>query len=110
MLIVLFIASILAGATAAIVGFGIGSFLTPVLALSVGFGPAIAAVGIAHFVGSTLRFWLLKSDVNRKVLFSFGVLSAAGGLIGAFLQGWSSGPMLAVTFGGLMILAGFSGL
>jgi|GEM_PF-2177259 len=54
--VILCIINILAGATAAIVGFGIGSVLMPVLALNVGFGPAVAAVGIAHFVGSTLRF------------------------------------------------------
>lgn len=106
--ILLFVLGICTGGTAAIVGFGIGSFLTPVLAMSMGFGVAVAAVGIAHFFGSLLRFWLLRREVNRKVLFSFGILSAAGGLTGALLQGWATSSALAVVFGGLMVLAGLS--
>lgn len=109
-LTILFVLGIVTGGTASMVGFGIGSFLTPVLALNVGFGPAVAAVGIAHFFGSAVRFWLLKRSVNRKVLFSFGILSAVGGLLGALLQSWASSPILAIIFGGLMIFAGVSNL
>lgn len=109
-LTILFVLGIVTGGTASIVGFGIGSFLTPVLALKVGFGPAVAAVGIAHFFGSAVRFWLLKKSVNRKVLFRFGILSAIGGLLGALLQGFSTSPVLALVFGCLMIFAGVSNL
>lgn len=107
---ILFVLGIFTGGTAAIVGFGIGSFLTPVLAMQIGFGPAVAAVGIAHFFGSAVRFFLLKKEVNRKILFSFGVLSALGGLTGALLQGVATSPVLAVVFGCLMIFAGISNL
>jgi len=106
----LFILGILTGGTAAIVGFGIGSFLTPILALKTGFGVAVAAVGGAHFVGSALRFWLLRKEVNRKVFLSFGILSAIGGLGGALLQGWAANAALAIVFGGLMVLAGVSNI
>jgi uncharacterized membrane protein YfcA len=106
----LLILGILTGGTAAIVGFGIGSFLTPILAIKTGFGVAVAAVGIAHFVGSLLRFWLLRKEVNRKVLVSFGILSAVGGLTGALLQGWAANAALAMVFGGLMVLAGVSNI
>lgn len=108
--ILLFILGICTGGIAAIVGFGIGSFLTPILAISTGFGVAIAAVGIAHFFGSVVRFWLLRKDVNRRVLFRFGILSAVGGLAGALLQSWAASSALAVIFGGLMIFAGVSTL
>jgi uncharacterized membrane protein YfcA len=107
--ILLFILGIFTGGTAAIVGFGIGSFLTPVLAIKTGFGVAVAAVGIAHFVGSLLRFWLFRQEVNRRVLLGFGILSAAGGLAGALLQG-AGNAALAIVFGGLMVLAGVSNI
>ncbi len=107
---ILFILGIFTGGAAAIVGFGIGSFLTPILAIKTGFGVAVAAVGIAHFFGSALRYWLLRKAVNRKVLVSFGILSAAGGLLGALLQSWASSALLAIVFGSLMILAGLSNI
>jgi uncharacterized membrane protein YfcA len=108
--VLLFVLGILTGGAAAIVGFGIGSFLTPILAIKTGFGVAVAAVGIAHFIGSLLRFWLLRKEVNCKILLSFGVLSAAGGLAGALLQGWTASATLAIVFGGLMVLAGMSNI
>jgi uncharacterized membrane protein YfcA len=51
----LFLASILAGAIAALAGFGIGSFLTPLLALSVGTKEAVIAVSIPHLVATGTR-------------------------------------------------------
>lgn len=106
----LFIAGIVAGGIAAVAGFGIGSFLTPILAVRTGFGVAVAAVSIAHFCGSALRFWLLRHDINRRTLISFGLLSAVGGLLGALLQSSLASTALAVVFGCLMVLAGVSGL
>ena len=80
------IVSALAGALAAVTGFGIGSLLTPVLALQVDTRLAVAAVSIPHVVGTALRFWLLKGGVDRQVFWSFGLTSAAGGLTGALLH------------------------
>lgn len=108
--ILLFLLGILAGAVASITGFGIGSFLTPFLALRNGFGVAVAAVSIAHFLGSSLRFWLLRHAVNRRTLISFGLLSAGGGLLGGLLQAQASGTILSVVFGCLVIFAGVSSL
>ena len=45
-------ASIAASMIAAVTGFGIGSLLTPVLALQVGTRLAVAAVAIPHFIGT----------------------------------------------------------
>ncbi len=62
---------------------------------------AIAAVSVPHVIGTALRFWLLKGGVDRKVLGSFGLTNAAGGLAGAALQGWLGNRWLNVVFGGL---------
>lgn len=101
----LLIASALAGgAVAAVTGFGIGSLLTPALALQVDARLAVAAVSIPHVVGTACRFWLLGGRVDRKVLWSFGLTSAAGGLAGALLQERASSPVLMMLFGALLLL------
>jgi uncharacterized protein len=98
-------AALLAGAVAAVVGFGIGSLLTPALALETGTKLAVAAIAIPHFVGSAQRYWMLRRHVDRRVLLGFGITSAAGGLTGALLHTWFSSRMLSAVFGALLVLA-----
>ena len=100
--------SALAGALASITGFGIGSLLTPLLALRMDTRLAVAVVSVPHVVGTAVRFWLLSGRVDRRVLVSFGVTSAAGGLTGALLQGVASNRWLTVLFGGLLLFAAVS--
>lgn len=100
--------SIVAGAVAAVTGFGIGSLLTPVLALQVDTRLAVAAVSVPHVIGTAVRFWLLRGGVDRRVLWSFGLTSAAGGLAGAALYGWASNRWLSAVFGALLLFAAAS--
>src|SRR3954471_18804671 len=81
----LFVAAVLGGAIAALSGFGIGSVLTPLLALSVGTKRAVVAVSIPHLVATSIRFWNLRHKVDRHLLANFGIASAVGGLLGAWL-------------------------
>jgi uncharacterized membrane protein YfcA len=69
---------------------------------------AVAAVAIPHAVGTAVRFWLLQGHVDRRVLWSFGLTSAAGGLVGAALHGWTSNRWLEALFGGLLLFAALS--
>src|SRR4051794_36712035 len=80
---VVLLAAIAAGAIAAVSGFGIGSLLTPLLAIAAGTKTAVAAVSIPHLVGTALRFWWLRKSLDRGVFWRFGLTSAAGGLLGA---------------------------
>ncbi|MGQ0701635.1 MAG: TSUP family transporter [Gemmatimonadales bacterium] len=102
--------AVVAGGIAAVTGFGIGSLLTPALALKTGTKLAVAAIAIPHFIATAQRFWLLRRHVDREVLLGFGVASAVGGLGGALLHTQVSSAALAVVFGGLLILAGVSEL
>lgn len=104
------IVGVVAGAIAAVAGFGIGSLLTPLLALQVGTKVAVAAVSIPHLLGTALRFWLLREHIDRRVLWSFGLTSAAGGLIGALLHSRANNPVLTLVFAGLLVFAGVMGL
>ena len=94
------------GAVAAVAGFGIGSLLTPALALSAGTRLAVALVALPHLAATAYRLWLLRREVDRGVLLSFGLASAGGGLLGAVLHGFVASPMLAVVLGLLLIFAG----
>jgi hypothetical protein len=95
-----------AGAVASVAGFGIGSLITPALALRVDLKTAVAAASVPHFVGTAIRFWLVRDHVNRSVLQRFGLMSAAGGLAGALLHASASSPSLATVFGSLLVFAG----
>ena len=87
-------AALIAGGIASIAGFGIGSVLTPTLSLWINARLAVAAISIPHLIGTTLRFWLLKGRIDRRVLGSFGIPSAVGGIAGAFLNSMVTSPAL----------------
>ena len=103
-------AGIVAGAIAAISGFGIGSILTPLLAAWIGTKLAVAVVSIPHFIGTALRFVVIRKHVDRRVLWSFGATSAAGGLAGAILHIWLRSAILGYVLGALLVFAGISGI
>jgi uncharacterized protein len=100
------LASIFGGAVAAISGFGIGSILTPLLATKLGMKLAVAAVAIPHVTGTAIRFWLLRRSLDRRVLLTFGVTSAIGGLAGALLHNRIGGPVLTIILAILLIFSG----
>jgi hypothetical protein len=104
------IVGLVAGALAAVAGFGIGSLLTPILALGTGAKLAVAAVSIPHLVGTIQRFWILRGHVDRRVLVWFGLTSAGGGLVGAILNAGGTNRAIALVFGVVVILAGASEL
>lgn len=108
--LILAIVAVVAGGIASLAGFGIGSLLTPLLAMKMGTVVAVSGVSIAHFCGTALRSFLLRKSVNKKVLISFGLTSAAGGLVGALLHNTFQNIVLTIIFGCLLILAGASGL
>jgi uncharacterized membrane protein YfcA len=109
-LFAVFATGILSGATAAIAGFGIGSLLTPLLALHMDMGTAVAAVSIPHAVATSIRCWRLWDSIDWVVLRRFGLVSAAGSLAGALLYARLGGPALTAVLGFLLILTAVAGL
>lgn len=96
--------AVLAGATASVVGFGIGSLLTPLLAIRFGTSVAVAAVTVPHIVATAIRCWRMRMHVDWAVLRRFGLLSAAGGLLGALLYTRLGSPTLTRILGALLVL------
>lgn len=105
-----FLFAMLAGAVAAISGFGVGSLLTPLLSLRYGAKLAVAIVSVPHLIATAARFLGLRRHLDWKVFLNFGILSAVGGLLGALLNAWANSPALAIVFGCLLLFAGISGL
>ena len=95
------LAAVVSGGVAGISGFGIGSILTPLLAVQTGTKIAVALVSIPHVIATAVRFWGLRHAVDRRVFINFGILSAIGGLLGALLNGKANSPALGLVFGGL---------
>jgi uncharacterized protein len=106
--LVVLCAGLFGGAVASIAGFGIGSLLTPAIAATTGTKLAVALVSIPHAIGTSIRFWRFRRDVDWKVVRSFGITSAAGGLTGALLNTWATSRALELVFGCLLVLAGAS--
>ena len=103
-----FLAAAFGGAVASVAGFGIGSLLTPVIAAAAGAKLAVAAVSIPHAIGTSIRFWRFRRAVDWRIVRSFGMTSAAGGMAGALLNTYTTSRALAIVFGSLLVLAGGS--
>jgi uncharacterized membrane protein YfcA len=100
----LLVVGVLSGATASVVGFGIGSMLTPLLAMSVGMSTAVALVAVPHAVATAVRCWRLRASIDRLVALRFGVMSAIAGLGGALLLSQIESNDLTRVLGALLIL------
>jgi len=98
--------AIVAGGLASVAGFGIGSLLTPVLALTLGIKLAVAVVAIPHFAATAVRLWTLRRHVDRHIFGRFGLASALGGLVGALALTYVSTAHLVILFGILLVSAG----
>jgi uncharacterized membrane protein YfcA len=67
-------------------------------------------VSVPHLVGTALRFALIRRHLDRRVLVTFGITSAIGGLIGALLHVWLKSVVLSYVLGGLLVFAGLMGV
>jgi uncharacterized membrane protein YfcA len=101
---------ILSGATAAVIGFGIGSLLTPFLLTRLEPHLAISVVALPHLIATGIRYVHYRQWVHRTVLLRFGVPSALGGLLGAVLQGTLRSAALVSVLAILLILTGIANL
>ena len=107
------VVALAAGAVAAVTGFGIGSFLTPLLALQFDTRVAVAIVSVPHFVASVARFATLWRRADRRAVIMFGSFSVLGSLAGALLSVSRRGPTevgVSIALGVLLMLGGFSAL
>jgi uncharacterized membrane protein YfcA len=104
------LAAMVAGGIASIAGFGIGSILTPLVAAQYGMKTAVAAVSIPHVIATVVRFWRLRAYVDGRVFLGFGLMNAAGALIGAVAHVYVASAVLTVVLAVLLLFAGLIGV
>lgn len=102
--------ALVAGMVASVVGFGIGSLLTPTLALQMDMRLAVAAVSGPHFLATAYRWWLVRAHVDPGVFKGFGLASALGSLLGALLGLLWTSEWLALLLAALLLFVGIGGL
>lgn len=100
----------LSGATAAVVGFGIGSLMTPLLLTRFAASTAVGLVALPHLIATAVRFVRHRHGIDRTVLKRFGIPSAFGGAAGALLQGHLRSETLVTILAVLLILTGIANL
>src|SRR5688500_17568791 len=98
----------LSGLTAAVVGFGIGSLLTPLLVTRLDPATAIGVVAVPHLVATAVRFAQHRRWIDAGVLRRFGLPSAVGALAGALLQMLFDQSGLLILLGSLLVLTGMA--
>ena len=105
-----FAVAFFSGATASVVGFGIGSLLTPLFAAKFGTPVAVAIVALPHAFASIVRMIRLRASIDWSVIRTFGIVSAVGGLIGALVYSGLGGQALTFALGVLLLLTASAGL
>jgi uncharacterized protein len=66
-------------------GFGLGTILTPVMMIFFPVEVAIALTGVVHFSNNIFKLLLVGKNVNKEVLFRFGIPAVVFAFIGALL-------------------------
>lgn len=71
-------------------GFGLGTILTPVLALFFPVPVAVGATAVVHLANNLFKIFLVGRAANKRVVIRFGVPAIAAALAGAFLLNFVS--------------------
>jgi hypothetical protein len=98
------------GAIASVSAVGIGSILTPLIATKYDIRTAVAAAAIPHAAAMLLRFWRLRRDLDRSVLLGFGLMNAAGALVGVLLQSVTNTRALTGILAVILVVVGIAGV
>ncbi|MDO8567180.1 MAG: sulfite exporter TauE/SafE family protein [Dehalococcoidales bacterium] len=100
------LAAFLAAMVATMMGFGVGTSLTPIFALVYRTHVAVMLVAIVHFLTNAFRLALFRRHVDLGLIRRFGVFSIVGALVGSLAQGFVASDWLKVALGVLLITLG----
>jgi uncharacterized membrane protein YfcA len=71
---------------------------------------AVAAVSVPHLIATAYRLWLVQGEVDPDVFRGFGVSSAVGSLVGAYVGLFAQADWLALLLAALLLFVGVGGL
>jgi uncharacterized membrane protein YfcA len=66
-------------------GFGLGTILTPVFMIFFPIDIAIALTGVVHFFNNIFKLFLTGKNVDKSVLFRFGIPAVIAAFLGSYL-------------------------
>ena len=92
------------------VGFGIGSLMTPLLLARFAAPVAVGLVAIPHLAATATRLLQHRRAIDRAVLVRFGIPSAIGGVAGGWLHGVLRSQSLVTVLAALLVLTGIANL
>lgn len=76
-------------------GFGLGTLLMPVLAIFFSIPEAILLTAVVHLLNNIFKLALVAKNINRSILFSFGLSAMLGSWIGSqLLAHWAPNQLL----------------
>lgn len=96
-LVVCLVAMIASGLTL-FSGFGLGTILTPVLAVFFPLPVAIAATAVVHLSNNLFKLFLVGRYVNKKVIIHFALPAMAAALAGAWLLNYTGSLPVLVSY------------
>ncbi len=79
-------------------GFGLGTILLPAFSLFFSLEIAIAMTAIVHFSNNIFKFILIGKNVNKSILFRFGLITIISAFIGAYFLNYLSKYNLTLSF------------
>lgn len=65
-------------------GFGLGTLLTPVFAIFFPAEVAVAQTSVVHFINNIFKLFLTWKNINRTIVFQFGLPAILGAFAGAY--------------------------
>src|SRR3989344_830263 len=78
-------------------GFGLGTILTPVLAIFFPVPVAVGATAVVHLANNLFKIVLVGRNANKNIVLRFGIPAVFAAFVGALLLNTVSGfPALAV--------------
>ncbi len=82
--------SLLAAGLTFFSGFGLGTILTPFLALFFPVSVAIAATAVVHVANNLFKLVLVKQNINKGILMSFAIPAIIAAFFGAWLLSYAT--------------------
>ena len=83
--VVVSLAALLASLLTFFSGFGLGTLLTPVIAIFFPIGVAIAITAVVHFLNNLFKLVLVGRHADRAILLRFGIPALVAAPLGAWL-------------------------
>lgn len=100
------LAAFLSAAYTLMMGFGLGTILTPIFLIFYNVKISILIVAVVHLANNLLKISLFSGHISMDILKRFGALTLIGAFIGALFQGRMDSSLVKILLGASLIFLG----